>query len=249
MDYTTYRTVKTNTKLNVNITNVHINTDFLRKNQAKKDVDCGLKINVQAKPVYSFFKRTFDIFISLLGMILLLPVFLVVALIIKFSDKGPVFFAQNRTGKDGKVFKMYKFRSMYVDAEKRRNELLDKNEADGPLFKIAKDPRVTKIGAFIRKTSIDELPQLFNCLIGNMSIVGPRPLVTYEQEQCTEYQAQRLLVKPGITCFWQVSGRSDLNFDELIELDLKYIKERSMLTDIKLIFKTFSAVFKSKGAY
>lgn len=249
MDYTTYRTVKVNTKLNVSTANVHINADLLRKNRAKEDVARGLKINLQSKPVYRFFKRTFDIVASLLGMILLFPVLLAVGLIIKISDKGPIFFAQNRTGKDGKVFKMYKFRSMYVDAEKRRHELLDKNEADGPLFKIAKDPRVTKIGAFIRKTSIDELPQLFNCFIGNMSIVGPRPLVTYEQEQCTEYQAQRLLVKPGITCFWQVSGRSDLNFDELIELDLKYIKERSFLTDIKLIFRTFSAVFKSKGAY
>ncbi|NLJ16518.1 MAG: sugar transferase [Clostridiales bacterium] len=243
MDYTT------NTAINVNVRSIHISSEVVDIKNSDNAIIKGVKINVESKPVYEFFKRAFDIVASLLGIIVLSPLLLVIALIIKFSDKGPVFFVQNRTGKDGKVFKMYKFRSMYVDAEKRRNELLDQNEADGPLFKIAKDPRVTKIGAFIRKTSIDELPQLFNCLIGNMSVVGPRPLVTYEQDQCTEYQAQRLLVKPGITCYWQISGRSDLNFDDLIELDLKYIKERSFLTDIKIIFKTFSAVLKSKGAY
>ena len=243
MDYTT------NTAINVNVRSIHISSEVVDIKNSDNAIIKGVKINVESKPVYEFFKRAFDIVASLLGIIVLSPLLLVIALIIKFSDKGPVFFVQNRTGKDGKVFKMYKFRSMYVDAEKRRNELLDQNEADGPLFKIAKDPRVTKIGAFIRKTSIDELPQLFNCLIGNMSVVGPRPLVTYEQDQCTEYQAQRLLVKPGITCYWQIIGRSDLNFDDLIELDLKYIKERSFLTDIKIIFKTFSAVLKSKGAY
>jgi lipopolysaccharide/colanic/teichoic acid biosynthesis glycosyltransferase len=138
---------------------------------------------------------------------------------------------------------------MYVDAEKRRSELLARNEADGPLFKIADDPRVTKVGRFIRRTSIDELPQLVNILKGEMSIVGPRPLVTYEQNQCTEYQAQRLLVKPGLTCIWQVSGRSDTSFDELIEMDLEYIRNQSLWLDIKLILKTVVVVFTHKGAY
>lgn len=190
-----------------------------------------------------------DVVCSAAALAVLSPIFLAVAVAIKLEDKGPVIFTQNRTGKDGKVFRMYKFRSMYVDAEKRRSELLARNEADGPLFKIADDPRVTKVGRFIRRTSIDELPQLVNILKGEMSIVGPRPLVTYEQNQCTEYQAQRLLVKPGLTCIWQVSGRSDTSFDELIEMDLEYIRNQSLWLDIKLILKTVVVVFTHKGAY
>ena len=194
-------------------------------------------------------KRIMDVVCSAAALAVLSPIFLAVAVAIKLEDKGPVIFTQNRTGKDGKVFRMYKFRSMYVDAEKRRSELLARNEADGPLFKIADDPRVTKVGRFIRRTSIDELPQLVNILKGEMSIVGPRPLVTYEQNQCTEYQAQRLLVKPGLTCIWQVSGRSDTSFDELIEMDLEYIRNQSLWLDIKLILKTVVVVFTHKGAY
>lgn len=190
-----------------------------------------------------------DVVCSAAALAVLSPIFLAVAVAIKLEDKGPVIFTQNRTGKDGRVFRMYKFRSMYVDAEKRRSELLARNEADGPLFKIADDPRVTKVGRFIRRTSIDELPQLVNILKGEMSIVGPRPLVTYEQNQCTEYQAQRLLVKPGLTCIWQVSGRSDTSFDELIEMDLEYIRNQSLWLDIKLILKTVVVVFTHKGAY
>ena len=190
-----------------------------------------------------------DVVCSAAALAVLSPIFLAVAVAIKLEDKGPVIFTQNRTGKDGKVFRMYKVRSMYVDAEKRRSELLARNEADGPLFKIADDPRVTKVGRFIRRTSIDELPQLVNILKGEMSIVGPRPLVTYEQNQCTEYQAQRLLVKPGLTCIWQVSGRSDTSFDELIEMDLEYIRNQSLWLDIKLILKTVVVVFTHKGAY
>lgn len=190
-----------------------------------------------------------DIICSAAALAVLSPIFLAVAIVIKLEDKGPVIFTQNRTGKNGKVFRMYKFRSMYVDAEKRRSELLARNEADGPLFKIADDPRVTRVGRFIRRTSIDELPQLVNILKGEMSIVGPRPLVTYEQNQCTDYQAQRLLVKPGLTCIWQVSGRSDTSFDELIEMDLEYIRNQSLLLDIKLILKTVVVVFTHKGAY
>lgn len=206
-------------------------------------------VQIEDKTFYEICKRIMDVVCSLLGLILLSPLFLITAIAIKREDKGPVIFAQNRTGKDGKVFRMYKFRSMFVDAEKRRAELLAKNEADGPLFKMADDPRITKVGKFIRRTSIDELPQLVNILKGEMSIVGPRPLVTYEQDQCNEYQAQRLLVKPGLTCIWQVSGRSDTKFDELIEMDLEYIRKRSLWLDIKLILKTVVVVFTHKGAY
>ena len=209
--------------------------------------DCA--IQTESRLFYHICKRVMDILCSAAALVALSPVFLAVAIAIKLEDKGPVIFTQNRTGKDGRVFRMYKFRSMYVDAEKRRSELLAKNEADGPLFKIADDPRVTRVGRFIRRTSIDELPQLVNILKGEMSIVGPRPLVTYEQDQCNEYQAQRLLVKPGLTCIWQVSGRSDTSFDELIEMDLEYIRNQSLWLDIKLILKTVVVVFTHKGAY
>ena len=206
-------------------------------------------VQAESRLFYHICKRIMDVVCSAAALAVLSPIFLAVAVAIKLEDKGPVIFTQNRTGKDGKVFRMYKFRSMYVDAEKRRSELLARNEADGPLFKIADDPRVTKVGRFIRRTSIDELPQLVNILKGEMSIVGPRPLVTYEQNQCTEYQAQRLLVKPGLTCIWQVSGRSDPSFDELIEMDLEYIRNQSLWLDIKLILKTVVVVFTHKGAY
>lgn len=206
-------------------------------------------VKAESRGAYEIIKRIMDVVCSLAALVVLSPIFLITALAIKIEDKGPVIFAQNRAGKDGQPFRMYKFRSMYVDAEKRRNELLAQNEADGPLFKIANDPRITKVGRFIRKTSIDELPQLWNILKGQMSIVGPRPLVTYEQSQCNEYQAQRLLVKPGLTCIWQVSGRSDTKFDELIEMDLEYIRNRSLWLDIKLIIKTVVVVFTHKGAY
>lgn len=206
-------------------------------------------VQAESRLFYHICKRIMDVVCSAAALAVLSPIFLAVAVAIKLEDKGPVIFTQNRTGKDGKVFRMYKFRSMYVDAEKRRSELLARNEADGPLFKIADDPRVTKVGRFIRRTSIDELPQLVNILKGEMSIVGPRPLVTYEQNQCTEYQAQRLLVKPGLTCIWQVSGRSDTSFDELIEMDLEYIRNQSLWLDIKLILKTVVVVFTHKGAY
>ncbi len=206
-------------------------------------------VQAESRLFYHICKRIMDVVCSAAALAVLSPIFLAVAVAIKLEDKGPVIFTQNRTGKDGKVFRMYKFRSMYVDAEKRRSELLARNAADGPLFKIADDPRVTKVGRFIRRTSIDELPQLVNILKGEMSIVGPRPLVTYEQNQCTEYQAQRLLVKPGLTCIWQVSGRSDTSFDELIEMDLEYIRNQSLWLDIKLILKTVVVVFTHKGAY
>ncbi|GAC91764.1 putative colanic biosynthesis UDP-glucose lipid carrier transferase [Anoxybacillus ayderensis] len=165
------------------------------------------------------------------------------------DPKGPVFFKQIRVGKDGKQFYMYKFRSMVTDAETKLQELLKYNEVSGAMFKMKNDPRVTKVGRFIRKTSIDELPQLWNVLKGEMSLVGPRPPLPREVAQYTEYDKQRLLVTPGCTGLWQVSGRNDLGFNEMVELDLKYIRERSILYDLKIILKTIKIMIKPNSAY
>ena len=199
--------------------------------------------------LYRFCKRFGDIVLSLIGLIVLSPLFLIVAIIIKLEDGGAVFYIQERNGINGKVFRMYKFRSMCVNAEAIHKDLLNQNELDGPAFKMKNDPRVTKVGKFIRKTSIDELPQLINIVKGDMSIVGPRPLPTYETAQCNAYQNQRLLVKPGLTCYWQCCGRNNISFDEWIEMDLRYIREAGIWTDTKLILKTFGAVIRSEGAY
>lgn len=199
--------------------------------------------------IYLFFKRTMDIVGSAIGLILLSPLFILVALAIKIDDpKGKVFFAQNRCGKDNKHFPMYKFRSMVSNAEELLEELMEQNEMDGPVFKIKEDPRITKVGKFIRKTSIDELPQLFNILMGDMSIVGPRPAIPHEVAEYNDYQRQRLLVKPGLTCIWQVSGRNSIGFDEWVEMDLEYIEKRNLWMDIKLIFKTVGVLFGDDNA-
>ncbi|MEH7519420.1 sugar transferase [Priestia megaterium] len=200
--------------------------------------------------VYLGLKRTLDIIGSLIGIILLSIVFIIVALAIKIEDpKGPIFFSQPRIGKRGKIFKMYKFRSMVTDAEIKLKELLQLNETTGAMFKMKNDPRVTKIGKLIRKTSIDELPQLFNVLKGEMSLVGPRPPLPREVAEYTNYDKQRLIVTPGCTGIWQVSGRSNIGFKEMVELDLYYIKNQSIFMDIKIIFKTVFVLFGSKNAF
>lgn len=209
----------------------------------------NIVINRDDRLIYYCIKRALDVLFSVVGLILLSPFLLITAIAIKLDSKGKIIYSQLRTGKDGKTFKMYKFRSMLEDAELLRYDLLDKNEMDGPVFKIADDPRITKVGKFIRKTSIDELPQLINIIKGDMSIVGPRPLVTYETEQFTNYENMRHQVKPGLTCYWQISGRNDINFDQWIELDIKYLREMSLWTDVKIIFRTFSVVVLGKGAY
>jgi lipopolysaccharide/colanic/teichoic acid biosynthesis glycosyltransferase len=172
-----------------------------------------------------------------------------VAVAIKTESNGPVFFSQMRVGKNGKTFRMYKFRSMCANAEERLKDLRHLNEKDGPIFKMANDPRITKIGRFIRRTSIDELPQLLNVIKGDMSIVGPRPPLQREVEQYAPHQLQRLAVKPGLTCYWQISGRSNLSFEEWVKLDLKYIEESSLTTDFKIVLKTFPVVLLGWGAY
>lgn len=198
---------------------------------------------------YSVTKRLIDIVGSLCGIILLSPLFLIVAILIKLEDpKGKVFFAQERNGRYPKTFKMYKFRSMVHNAEDLLKDLMDRNEQTGPVFKINDDPRITKVGKFIRKTSIDELPQLFNVLKGDMSLVGPRPPIPHEVEQYNSYQMQRLAVKPGLTCIWQVSGRNNIGFDEWVEMDIEYIKARNLWLDIKLIFKTVGVLFGDDNA-
>ena len=178
-------------------------------------------IELKNRKLYLFCKRSMDIVASLLGLILLSPIFLIIAIAIKLEDpKGSIFFSQMRSGKNNKLFPMYKFRSMVSNAEELLEELKDLNEMDGPAFKIKDDPRITKVGKFIRKTSIDELPQLFNVLKGDMSLVGPRPPIPHEVAEYNNYQMQRLLVKPGLTCIWQVSGRNSIGFDEWVEIDL-----------------------------
>jgi lipopolysaccharide/colanic/teichoic acid biosynthesis glycosyltransferase len=200
------------------------------------------------KPVYEFMKRICDVLLSSIALIVLSPLFLATALAVK-ADGGSAFYAQMRVGKDNKPFKMYKFRSMCQNAEMLQDDLMKYNEMDGPVFKIREDPRITKVGKIIRKYSIDELPQLVNIIKGDMSIVGPRPPLANEVAQYNAYQMQRLLVKPGLTCFWQAYGRSNLSFEDWMEMDMKYIKRRSLWLDIGLIVKTVFAVIFKRGAY
>jgi len=207
-------------------------------------------ISVNTARSYLVMKRAIDIIGSFCGLVVLSLLFVSIALLIKLEDpKGKVFFKQLRVGKDGKEFYMYKFRSMASDAEERLKELLALNEVSGAMFKMKDDPRVTKIGKFIRKTSVDELPQLFNVLRGDMSLVGPRPPLPREVAEYSTYDKQRLLVTPGCTGLWQVSGRSNVGFEEMVELDLRYIRERSFLYDIKIILKTVLVLFGSKNAF
>lgn len=199
---------------------------------------------------YYISKRLIDILGAIIGLVCLSFILVIVAIMIKLEDpKGPIFFSQKRVGVNGKEFKMYKFRSMVTDAEKKLDELLKYNEVDGAMFKMKDDPRITKVGKFIRKTSIDELPQLFNVLKGEMSLVGPRPPLPREVEEYTEYDYQRLLVIPGCTGLWQISGRSSVSFKEMVELDIEYISRRSILFDLLIIFKTIFVLFGSKDAH
>jgi len=201
------------------------------------------------KPVYDVCKRLFDIVFSFLALILLSPVFLVAAIAIKREDGGPVIFKQIRLTRGGKLFSMYKFRSMCVNAEQMLDSLMDQNEMTGPAFKIKRDPRITKVGRILRKTSVDELPQLLNVLKGEMSIIGPRPPLPREVEQYTPYQMHRLDVKTGLACYHECSGRSDNNdFEQWVEDDLRYIRQRSFWTDMKVIFWTIRVVLTGKGA-
>jgi len=207
------------------------------------------ELNIEKKAGYSFWKRFFDIVFSVVAMLILAVPILIIALIIIIDSPGasPIF-VQTRVGLKGKKFKFYKFRTMIPDADKKLHELLDKNEMQGPAFKIKDDPRITRFGRFMRKTGIDEIPQFWNVLCGDMSLVGPRPPLMREVEQYNDHQLKRLAVIPGITCYWQIQPqRNSLSFDEWVELDLKYIKERSLKTDFKILVKTAGAVCGMEG--
>lgn len=224
--------------------------DHMAKNlTSRKSAREKKNLCVGEKRVYAAIKRIFDLICSLLGLVVLSPVFLISAIAIKVEDpKGAVIFKQARVGKNGRQFYIYKFRSMCENAEDMLDDLCELNERDGPAFKIENDPRVTKVGAFPRKTCIDELPQLVNILNGDMSIVGPRPPLVTEVTQYNDYQMQRLSVTPGLTCIWQIKKGEDTTFDEWVEMDLEYIRNRSVWLDIKLIFMTIAVVLGGKGA-
>ena len=204
---------------------------------------------VKGRLVYHTVKRGFDILASGVALVLLSPLFGVLTVKIKKEDGGPAFYSQTRIGKNGKPFKMWKFRSMIVNADKMVEQLEEQNEINGAMFKIKDDPRITKIGHTIRKYSLDELPQLWNVLIGDMSLVGPRPPLPSEVEEYTDYDKQRLLVMPGCTGLWQVTERNEADFDEMVWLDIVYINHSGILEDLKLIIKTIGVVIHPNGAY
>lgn len=204
---------------------------------------------VSGRPFYHGLKRIFDFLASAVALILLSPLFLILAIKIKAEDGGPVFYSQIRIGKDEKPFRIYKFRSMVVNAEKMKKDLLEKNEVEGAMFKMHDDPRITKVGKFIRAHSLDELPQLWNVLIGNMSLVGPRPPLPKEVEMYSDYDKQRLLVKPGCSGLWQATSRNAADFDEMVQLDIEYINRSNVFFDLWIIFKTIGVIFHPNGMY
>jgi len=199
--------------------------------------------------LYDLIKRTVDVLGASAGLLLTAPIMLVVAVAIKLESRGPVLFRHHRLGKDGRPFVMFKFRSMCQDASVLQAQLVSENGVPGPVFKIHSDPRMTRVGRIIRKYSLDELPQLWNVLRGEMSLVGPRPPIPDEVARYQPWQRERLAVKPGLTCTWQVSGRSDIPFDEWMQMDIEYVRTRSLLMDLKLLLLTVPAVITARGAY
>lgn len=196
-----------------------------------------------------FGKRAFDVLASSIALVLLAPVIAVLAVLVKLSSPGPVFYRSTRVGRGGRPFTFYKLRSMVKDADLKRRNLAHMNEADGPVFKIARDPRITGIGRFMRSTSLDEVPQFWNILKGDMSLVGPRPPIPEEVAQYEPWQLRRLDVLPGLTCLWQISGRSRIGFQEWMRLDLEYIRHQSFRLDLKILLRTIPAVLSREGAY
>jgi len=199
--------------------------------------------------MYAIAKRAFDLLVGSIVVVMLIPILPLVAIMIKLDSRGPVFFKQERVGKDGRIFKFYKFRSMVHRADEGRGDLTQQNEQDGPVFKIRSDPRITSVGRFLRRSSMDEIPQMFNVLKGDMSIVGPRPPLPGEVASYQPWYMGRLSVKPGITCLWQISGRSQIGFNEWMRLDMEYLKTRSFKTDLLIFLKTIPAVIARRGAY
>ncbi|WP_191557747.1 sugar transferase [Metabacillus idriensis] len=217
-------------------------------NTAISYIDPSVGEKLASAHSYERWKRLIDIIGSIMGILICLPIFLIVAILIKLEDpKGKILFSQIRVGHNGKEFKMYKFRSMVHDAEIRLEKLLKQNEVEGAMFKMKDDPRITKVGKIIRKTSIDELPQFFNVLFGSMSLVGPRPPLLREVQEYNSYHKQRLLVKPGCTGLWQATVRNSVGFEEMVELDIKYIQNRSIIFDFKIILMTVITLIKGKA--
>lgn len=206
-----------------------------------------VKSNVvlKKKPVYDFLKRFADILISVIALTCGLPFFIIIALVIMIDDFGNPFFMQERIGKDGKAFQMFKFRTMFMNADEMKVDLMEENEYDSVHFKMSNDPRITRVGKFLRKTSIDELPQILNVLLGHMTIIGPRPFVRSEQDQLP---SDRLLVKPGLSCYWQITDTVKMSNEDQLELDYKYIRNRSIGTDLKIIFATIKIILGADNA-
>ena len=207
------------------------------------------KDKIRSRVIYHSMKRLFDIVAAACGIVILSPLMIIIAVLIKAEDHGPIFYKQVRVGKNGKTFKMYKFRSMFVNADKMLDKLKEQNDVDGPMFKMKDDPRVTKIGHFIRKHSLDELPQFFNVLKGDMSLVGPRPPLPSEVVEYSEYDKQRLLVIPGCTGLWQATERNEVGFNKMVQLDIQYIQRASFMFDLWIIWKTVEIIIKPNGSY
>jgi lipopolysaccharide/colanic/teichoic acid biosynthesis glycosyltransferase len=206
-------------------------------------------VHLNTSAVYAVTKRAFDLVVGTFILILLIPILPLIAVMIKLDSRGPVFFKQDRVGEGGKLFKFYKFRSMIHEADKNKASLIELNEQEGPIFKIRSDPRITNVGRFLRRSSLDEIPQIFNVLKGDMGVGGPRPPIPSEVVNYQPWHMGRLAVKPGITCLWQISGRSQIGFNEWMRLDMEYLKTRSFRTDLLIFLKTIPAVIARKGAY
>lgn len=207
------------------------------------------KKQIKSRFMYHSIKRAFDFIAAICGVIILSPVMLVIAILIKAEDHDPVFYKQVRVGKNGKKFKMYKFRSMFVNADKMLAKLKEQNDVEGPMFKMKDDPRITKVGHFIRKHSLDELPQFLNVIKGDMSLVGPRPPLPSEVAEYSDYDKQRLYVTPGCTGLWQATERNEVGFNEMVQLDIQYIQRASFMFDLWIIWKTVEIIIKPNGSY
>jgi len=221
----------------------------LTRSEPEAKTDDRVDSVTEESRLYPLAKRALDLALSAVGLVLFGPLLIYLAIMVKLESAGPVFFRQRRVGKGGRLFTCLKIRSMVVNAEELKDSYEHLNESDGAAFKIRDDPRVTRVGKFVRRSSLDEFPQLWNVLRGEMSMVGPRPQIPEEVAQYTPEQRERLLVKPGITCLWQISGRNDLDFDAWMELDREYIHRRSLMLDISILLRTLPAVIARKGAY
>ena len=215
---------------------------------ADEQIQINLK-KIESRKGYHFVKRFFDVILSTTGLVILSPVMLVIAYKIKREDGGPIFYKQIRVGKNGRQFEMYKFRSMVINADQLLEKIKSQNEVDGAMFKMKHDPRITKIGHFIRNHSLDELPQFFNVIKGDMSLVGPRPPLPSEVAEYNEYDKQRLLVIPGCTGLWQATERNGVGFDRMVQLDIEYINKSSLLFDFLIIIKTVAVIFNPNDSY